>query len=282
MSLVGLALRIVTAKALAGKTFAGERVYDSQIAPLDALENGAAPLIVIYTDDEEDAISGGDLFAPDRSLALMIHTAVATQVAAKAGSLSVEIPHTDEGLEATLDLMRFDIIAALQSGEDVWCDLWRRLVVNKKTMSVRRGASARKGLRFAARELVLIVDTVGEPSPGINRDLWDDVDAALRSDADLIGVADLIASRVRIGASWLDWRQTAAVLGLSRLSSSALGIAPIDEPSAEDVFLNSDGSRLLTSDGSRLVWLSQGTNTFLNSDSSGLMNSDGSRLILRG
>jgi hypothetical protein len=232
MSLVGLALRIVTVKALLGKTFADERVFDSQIAPLDALENGPAPLIVVYTDDEEDAISGGDLFAPDRSLALIIHTAVASQVEAKAGSASLEIPHTDEGLEASLDLMRFDIIHALQTGDDIWCDLWSRLVVDKKAMSVRRGASVRKGLRFAARELVLTVDTVAEPAPGIDRELWNDLDAAMRTDADLIGVADLIASRVTIGAAWPNWRQTAAVLGLSRKASMALGIAPEDDAGA--------------------------------------------------
>jgi hypothetical protein len=91
MSLVALALRIATVKALAGRTFAEGRVFDSAIAPLDVtVSEERAPLIVVYTDEESAEVSGHDLLVPDRALSLVIHCAVASKVTAAAGGVTVE------------------------------------------------------------------------------------------------------------------------------------------------------------------------------------------------
>lgn len=244
MSLIGLALRIVTVKALTGKTFAEGRVFDSAIAPLDTkVGEDAAPLLVVYTDEEDATLTASDMFVSDRDLSLVIHAAVANRVTTTAGGVTVEIPHTDEGLEATLDLMRHDIVVALQSGADDWCDLWRRLVVKRKSLGIRRGASAKKGLRFAARELTLHVDTVADPVPGFgDTALIVDLVAALRSDPDLADLADLIAARVSSGSDWPDWKKVSAALGLNRRAHHAVGLGPqlVGEAPASSIRLELD------------------------------------------
>jgi hypothetical protein len=229
MSLVALALRIATVKALVGRTLAGDRVYDSAIETIDAqVEEDGAPMIVVYTDEEEGRTQGKDLMVTGRSLSLVIQCAVANRVQAQNGAVSVEIPHTDEGIEAVLDFMRHDIVATLQTDQGDWADLWRELVTSVENISVRRGASVKKGLRFAAREITIKVDTLGEPQPGYTAGgPLDLMDALLRADPDLVDMADIIRSRIDPTATPPTWDKTIKALGLSRRGALAVGLGPI-------------------------------------------------------
>ena len=229
MSLVALALRIATVKALKGRTLAGDRVYDSAIETIDAqVEDDGSPLIVVYTDEEEGRVSGKDLFVTGRSLSLVIQCAVANRVQSHTGAVTVEIPHTDEGIESVLDFMRHDIVSALQAGDSPWSDLWRELVTNIEMVNVRRGASAKKGLRFAARELTIKLDTLGEPQPGFTAGgPFDLMDALFRTDPDLVDLADIIRSRVDPTATPPTWQKTVKALGLSRRGALAVGLGPV-------------------------------------------------------
>jgi len=236
MSLVGLVLRIATVKALAGRTFAEGRVYDSRNSPLDDhLDTEPGPFVAVYTDDDDASVSGGDLFASARSLSLVFEIGIASPVTTEAGVHAITIPHTDEGMEAALDVLRFQIVAALQHGDGVWLDIWRRLVTGKKSLSVKRGGSVRKGIRFAGRELVLTVDTIGDPSPGIDTSFWDEIEAALRGDTDTADIADLIRSLVHAGDGWPEWRKAAAILGISSAGRKAVGIGPLEDSAANEV-----------------------------------------------
>ncbi|KAI94101.1 hypothetical protein T281_12840 [Rhodomicrobium udaipurense JA643] len=237
MSLVGLVLRIATVKALAGRTFAEGRVYDSRNSPLDDhLDTEPGPFVAVYTDDDDATVSGGDLFASAHSLSLVFEIGIASPVVTtEAGEQSITIPHTDEGMEAALDVLRFQIVAALQHGDGVWLDLWRRLVIDKKSLSIKRGGSVKKGIRFAGREMVLTVDTIGDPSPGVDTSFWDEIEAALRGDTDTADIADLIRSLVHAGDGWPEWRKAAAILGISAEGRKAVGVGPMEDGAADAV-----------------------------------------------
>ena len=229
MSLIGLALRICTVKALTGRTMAEGRVFDSSIAPLDVkVEEAAGPLIVVYTDDEEITLEGKDMLLGRRDLALMIHFAVASKFEVNDGAVSVEMPHTDEGLEAALDFLRHDILTTLQCGTGEWSKLWRELVVTTMSLSVRRGASALKGLRFAGRELVVHVDTLADPAPSKEvRPFYEKLVEQLRSDPDLGGIADLFEERLKPDPALEAWQVMQAKLGLTQFGIGGSGLGPV-------------------------------------------------------
>jgi hypothetical protein len=229
MSLVALALRIATVKILEGRTLAGDRVFDSAIETLDMqVEADGAPMIVVYTDDEESIFRGKDMMVPDRTMSLVIQCAVANRVQAQDGAVSIEIPHTDEGIESVLDFMRHDIVEALQTGPGDWADLWRSLVSSVKMIEVRRGASAKKGLRFAAREITIKLDTLGEPQRGFTAGgPFEQLVMLMSAEPDLAGLADVLQSRLDPEAGQPAWDRTVKALGLSRRGALGVGLGPV-------------------------------------------------------
>ncbi len=229
MSLIGLALRICTVKALMNRTLAQHRVFDSSIAPLDMkVAEEAGPLIVVYTDDEDLTVESKDMLMGQRDLSLVIHFAVASKFEVNDGSVSLEMPHTDEGLEAALDFLRHDIVTVLQCGGNDWSELWRELVVSIKSLAVRRGASAAKGLRFAGRELVIHLDTLADPSPSsVARPFFTSLVALFRTDPDLEGIADLLEDRMKPGPALTDWQVIKSQLGLTQFGVTAMGVGPV-------------------------------------------------------
>jgi len=224
MSLVALALRMATVKALTGRTYAEQRVFDSAIADLDVqVEDEKAPFLVVYTDDEDITPDGKDLAAGTRKLTLIIHAVVASAIKTKTGETSITIPPTDEGLEVILDLTRFDALRELQSFGGEWGNLWRNLVLKVSKITTRRGASAKKGVRFAAREIALELETIADSYPGLPRvGPWADIDTLFRADGELVHIADLIDERRGAGGEMSFADRLRATLGLSRQAAQAL------------------------------------------------------------
>ncbi len=64
MSLVALVIRIATVRALRGRTFAEELVFDSKINPVNLVsKDEQRNVIVVTTDDDNVDITGRDLRA---------------------------------------------------------------------------------------------------------------------------------------------------------------------------------------------------------------------------
>ncbi|UYO50331.1 hypothetical protein KQX64_07085 [Rhodopseudomonas palustris] len=232
MSLINLAVRLSAVKALKGATLAGSRVFDSQIDALDdRITKDKAPAIVVYIDEDEGSPVGCDLVNADRSLSLVIEISVASKIIV--GDVTeVVIPYTDPGLEASLNIIGWQVMRSLQASDSEWAKLWRLFVTQILGFSSYRGASAEKGVRWAARQIVLKCETLSEPAYGLAPaagEAWGQFLAALSADADP-GLASLsgLLRQVIAEPELPDWRSAAAVLGVNADIAAGIGIAPAD------------------------------------------------------
>lgn len=228
MSLAKLPLRLAAVQALRDRTWAGPAVFNSVIAPLATKVEDAAglPFLVVYTDDS--TASGVTLSARDHTafrptVDLVIHAAVATEFAGIAGGGQIRLAASDAALEAQLDILEAQILAVLQRAADPWCDLFRAFVQDRGEMRSRRGASARKGLRFAAREIVLPIGSVADPSGAGPEYPWSIATEVFAADPETADLAAVIADLSTGTATFADWRRSFAATGFDRATARALG-----------------------------------------------------------
>ncbi|MCZ8101543.1 MAG: hypothetical protein O9972_27035, partial [Burkholderiales bacterium] len=85
------------------------------------------------------------------------------------------------------------------------------------------------GVRIPCREVSLTCRTISDPKIGIALDgFWLKLDQTMRTDADLIPVADLIKASIEGPSGLTDWQTIMAGLGWSREAMVATGLAPAD------------------------------------------------------
>jgi hypothetical protein len=233
MSLVALALRIAATRMLAGATLAEDRLFDSAIDPLaEALRTEPKPLIVVSTEQDESEKTGRDLLAGSGTLTLMLEFAVAGAGVADDGAAAVFVPTSDADLEIALDVMRRQAMRALMIGGGAWGDVFRGICVGYHKVTSRRGAGDDKGVRFAARVVLLECDTLAEPAFGAPLDPpWAAFVAQLRSDPETEGLGDFVAEAIA-GDVTPEWRRAADLLGISFEVATGIGIAPVVGPEA--------------------------------------------------
>lgn len=230
MSISRLMLRMATRKALMGRTWAEDRVFDSAITEIDqTVLASRRPLIVVTTDDEEGQVDGRDILGATRSLDLVIEVAVATFVRAEGGGVTIILPDTDEGLEVTVDLMCRQVIRALQSADGVWPDMWRSLVPAVASVSQRRGADAKNGIRFAARQIVITLSPLADPlmlaDDPVEGNVFAEFLALADGDDELASASQAI--RAALTNDVPDWRLTQALLGMSDTEAEIMGLDPL-------------------------------------------------------
>jgi hypothetical protein len=230
MNLTALAVRLCAVHALKGATFAGARVFDSQIVPID-LSKEVLPTITVAIDDGEMEIEGRDILGGDATLNLIFEIMCASTMTAtippeEGGGVEeqVVIPHTDAGLEITLNLMGRQIDRALLTPGNGWSDLFRSFVTGFGRVVIRRGASAEKGSRFAAHQLTLPCKTIAEPSfaPIDEGSVWAAFLAKCRTVEDLEGIADLIEAEIKT-PTLADWQRVASDIGLRDRGALSIG-----------------------------------------------------------
>ncbi len=233
MSLARLAMRIAAARALRGATFAESRVYDSAIAPIDeTIAEERQPILIVTTDDHEMEVTGRDLFHGTVACDLVIEAAIAARVEVPGedgGESIITIPHTDEGMELALDLMEHQVMAALVRERTPWSRVWMNLVPRISRRLSRRGASVEKGVRFAARQIVLTCDLIEAPTDGAPvaaGTAWADVIEIMGADADLAPIAQMLRSEIE-GQPLADWRRAANMLGIHLKTADVIGLGPV-------------------------------------------------------
>ncbi|ACL55628.1 hypothetical protein [Methylobacterium nodulans] len=235
MSLTGFAIRTCLKRALRGATLAEDRVKDSLITPLDLLAaDTPQPLLIVSTDDD---LRQAEVRTPRdrrRELDVVIEMALATAVAIDDGTVRLEMPHTDAGMEATLDIMAWQVRAALKDPTNPWAELYRTFRGEVRKILTRRGASTEDGVRFAARQIIITVDPLQEPERG--RDAiptpWDGLVAQMRADAELEPYGDLLATLLT-GSTLPPWQAVQAQLGQTRAVMDAVGLSALHGAEAE-------------------------------------------------
>jgi hypothetical protein len=232
MSLARLAMRIAAARALHGATLAEARVHDSAIAPIDqTIAEERQPILIVTTDDHEMEMTGRDLFHGNVSCDLVIEAAIAARVEVADGESVITIPHTDEGMELALDLIEHQVMAALIRNPNPWSRVWMKLVPRISRRQSRRGASVEKGVRFAARQIVLTCDLIEAPASGeaiAEGSAWADVLAVVGSDPELAPIARMLRGEIE-GTPLTDWRRAASTLGIHIETVRAIGLGPEED-----------------------------------------------------
>ena len=226
-------MRIAAARALRCATLAEARVYDSAIAPIDeTIAEERQPILIVTTDGHEMQVTGRDLFHGTIACDLVIEAAIAARVEVhgegEAESV-ITIPHTDEGMELALDLMEHQVMAALIRERSPWSRVWMKLVPRISRRLSRRGASVEKGVRFAARQIVLTCDLIEAPADGaavVEGTAWADLLGVMEGDPDLVPVARMLRSEIE-GTPLADWRRAANMLGVHLETADAIGLGPV-------------------------------------------------------
>jgi len=264
MSLTRLVMRLAAARALRDRTLAGARVFDSAVDPIDqTIAETRQPLIVLTTDEHELEVTGRDLGSGNHRCELVIEIAIASRVEVPAsdgdgGQITIAIPHTDEGMELTLDIMEHQVVRALNRDDNAWSRVWMMLVPRITRSLSRRGASAENGVRFAARQLVLTCDLVDTPVAGGTIALnsaWDEVLSLMEADPDLASIAGLLRTETE-GTPLADWRRAAEALGVPLEVANQIGIGPVadldadPQPLADITFLDFDQTVVFEQQGS--------------------------------
>lgn len=234
MSLTRLAMRIAAAKAIRDRTLAQDRVFDSAVDPIDqTILETHQPMVVVTTDEHSLDVTGRDLGSGPHECNLVIEIAIAARTEVQAddgagGQITVTIPHTDEGMEITLDILEHQVIGALQRDNNDWTRLWMMLVPRVTKRLSRRGASTEDGIRFAARQIVLTCDLVDTPpsgAPVADETAWGRALTTMEADIDLAPIAGLLRSEIE-GEPLTDWRRAAQELGVPLEVSDLIGIGP--------------------------------------------------------
>lgn len=233
MSLVALVIRIATVRALRGRTFAEELVFDSKINPVNLVsKDEQRNVIVVTTDDDNVDITGRDLRAGDHKLELVIETAVtqkaSVDVADGEATEVVTIPATDAGLETTVGIIGYQIAKALSADGGIWGDIWRTLVVKVHSISSRRGADDANGVRYAARQFIYVLDHIAEPTPGEKPSgVWVKVLDAMKADPEFAKLAKVIEAEIS-GGDFLPWELARGHLGLANDETDIIGSKPVE------------------------------------------------------
>jgi lambda repressor-like predicted transcriptional regulator len=229
MSLAKLPLRVAAVMALRGATFAGDAVFDSAIAPLaeSVVKQQGLPLIVVYSDDAvadpASRLTASDLVGFVPTVTLTFHAAIATTIEVTSSGQVVRLADSDAAFEALLDILEAQILAALQRRGGAWAELWRTFALRVGTLQSRRGASVRKGTRFAAREIVLDVESVADPSGHGGEYPWNTALAALAADEATEEIATLLGGIVDAEVGEPDWAAMLNNTGLAYTRAKALG-----------------------------------------------------------
>lgn len=169
MTLARTALRLCAAGTLKGAvgarpTIAQERVYDSRNDPFqpEDFADDAKPIVVVVTDgDDGDALSnqnGGPPFHRNielvLELAMVARAPVTDDSGNPTGGYVIGVPDTDARLEASLDLLEFQVIRRLANDPAPLSVLFRKLARIWKRECHRQIDDA-AGVKIASRVLVL-------------------------------------------------------------------------------------------------------------------------------
>ena len=253
-SLVSMALRMTAMRALEGRTFAGHRVHDSAIAPIDDLiSQEKEAFVVVSSEDESYDVTNRDVTNSNGTIDLVFEVCIAQAVSAKPienqenpDPPEIVIPGTDAGLELTLTLTCRQIMRALfEQQNNPWCDLFRMFCVGVQKVSNRRGVGNKDGTRFAARQIILTVDGLFEPSFGHEPaadDPWGKLLAQMALDAELSTISPLIRSAITGDPPIADWDRGRSDQGLTDEAAAGIGIAAAGEIAGEEPPLASEGT----------------------------------------
>ncbi len=261
MSLIMSALSVCLVKALKGKSFAEDRVLESDPDALVETLNGAleikqpGPFVNVFVQGAKATVGGQSLLRENGDVEIIFEMGVNAQ-------MTISDPETGEGrltmvdlvpstanMDRLLGLMWSQITNAIEDQSNEWADLVRSLVVGLDAGEiVRMGVVSTAGQRLAARQIKLTVRALSEPQA----DNWDEQGApfgryvaAVEQSGD-----NVLAGQIRtiLGNGDLIWSDYAGQQGWGPDQLSAVGLGPADPDNPDAVLQEDDISVTVTRD----------------------------------
>jgi len=230
MALVGQALVMVIARALAQRTWAEGRVYEQPVNPLNqAFRNNqdiGKPAIAIYVETTDTESWGMELSHGVQKATTKIVVYCPPKIKFVAGTDTVEFDSNSAGL--VLRLVQRQVLAALQYGDTPWVSLLRRLVAKSTGYKSRfLLIEPEDGVRIPSVEISLDLECV--PEPAIGRPLngpWLQLDGLLRAEEE-DAVADFFKAAIIEPQGLPEWAIVQSNLNVSDAAYLAMGLKPL-------------------------------------------------------
>jgi len=237
MSLVPLALRIITTRMLAGQTWAGSNIYDSPVDPVsgpleEAFEPGQ-PWIAIYVSDNEVEVVERQTQGTKQSIDLVLYSYMPM---ASFTVDTIKISTRDEGGAAALDIIGRQVEAAMRFGPSPWVDLWKKFVVSIGMMKTRPVlVQLETGTALQCRETIISLTAIPDPQFGMPvYGYWTDLFTAMAADPAAAPLVPLMTALITDPANLPDWREAMALLDSSYPAMRAAGLTPQDPTQITD------------------------------------------------
>jgi hypothetical protein len=236
MSLLRAAIRACAVAAIRDKTWAGDRVYDSDLRPFASAvlgQEAPQPYCVVYTDadDQSPVVNGKQIYSNEnRSLTLVVEIGSANAVRKTGdGPTNIVFALTDEGQELVVDCLDAQVTAALFGDPmSMWGQMFLSLVVGVRRAPSRRGGQNQQGVRFAARRLTYVCKPLWDLAPNAipdpNHVIWNFISLAKqypRSGAK--DVSDAIEFMM-VQQNAPDWRIAQSQLGMLTAAVKMLNV----------------------------------------------------------
>jgi hypothetical protein len=247
MSLLRPILRATAVAALRDRTWAADRVYDSDLTPLATAVYGGppSPYIVVYSDlDDLNPVDNiAKIYASDnRTLSIAIEVGIASAIRSPTtNNLVIQFAATDSGMELACDCVAAQALSALIGDpQSQWGELFKRMVTKVRRIPSRRGGMSQQGVRFAARRVVLQIQPLWDFVPGQRppdkHPVWDFIALARANPEDnVVDIAGIVEGLINIQSS-PDWRVAQAQLGLTKEGVLILNVptAPLPDEYIEE------------------------------------------------
>lgn len=252
--IVRTVLRLCAVQALMEMTLAQKRVYDSTNKPLlDVLLLNAksVPFISVYTDNDNlmrNTLEHG-IYSASHETQIVLEMGMASAVLVQGKYKTIQVPHTDDAMEMTLDFLQAQAVAAIIGDpRSEWAEIIRRSIAAVTGMTSQRSGRSDKGANWAARRVVLTVDTIAEPRPGgelswaIQRFIALAKEKAPEGTLSGALLLETYLSMYPFGDQQASWERIQSALGLSQRGLQATGLAPLTEtPVGATPFATDDG-----------------------------------------
>ena len=260
MSLASFAVRTCTIQALRGQTLAGDTVEDSPIDPVSLAVGATAPLIAVFSDTEVLHAQGRSFLESQdvehgHTVDLTVHVFLPPNPAVPMpGQPDIMLDARESGAAFAVDLLYRQITRALLLNDGVWADLWRRAVNSVVIIEAKAYVvQTEKGVRVPAREIMMRLDVLDEPSFGGDAvPFWADFQAAMSASDDILDLAPIVAAAIQ-GDALPEWRATAALLGLRPEDMVDVSLGPLGgamtDPIVQMVEVAVDGASNEAPDG---------------------------------
>lgn len=253
MSLLRAVLRSCAVAALRDRTWAEERVYDSDMTPFADAVYGVhdvhgnpinKPYICVYTDNDDiGPVTGkAELYnGMNRMLSVVLEIGVASAIKNPNGTISIQFAHTDKGSELGCDFIESQCIAGLIGDPySQWGDLFKQMCGKVRRLPRRRGGQASAGVRWAARRVVMICSPIMDVVPGVplqdNHPVRKFIAMARANPASSVSDVAMIVDQAIATTGAPDWRQAQAMLGIDTQAAKLLVVPGAPLPYPEGIY----------------------------------------------